>query len=84
VDVPVDAVLDGLGLRHGLEDERLERHAGHIPEPRPGDVVGEVGGMGGDPWTVLLDHEGGEFCALVSEEPLPAYRMYEVGEAGSA
>ena len=28
----------------------------------------------GDPWTVLLDPEGGEFCAFVRDEP-PAYRM---------
>jgi len=31
----------------------------------------------GDPWTVLLDPEGGEFCAFVRDEP-PAYRMYEL------
>ena len=31
-------------------------------------------GYGGDPWTVLLDPEGGEFCAFVRDEP-PAYRM---------
>ncbi len=34
-------------------------------------------GYGGDPWTVLLDPEGGEFCAFVRDEP-PAYRMYEL------
>ena len=34
-------------------------------------------GYGGDPWTVLLDPEGGEFCAFVRDE-LPAYRVYEV------
>lgn len=35
-------------------------------------------GYGGDPWTVLLDPEGGEFCAFVREGPLPAYRTYEL------
>jgi hypothetical protein len=34
-------------------------------------------GYGGDPWTVLLDPEGGEFCAFVREE-VPAYRTYEL------
>ena len=35
-------------------------------------------GYGGDPWTVLLDPEGGEFCAFVREGELPAYRGYEL------
>ncbi len=35
-------------------------------------------GYGGDPWTVLLDPEGGEFCAFVREGELPSYRVYEV------
>jgi hypothetical protein len=35
-------------------------------------------GYGGDPWTVLLDPEGGEFCAFVREGELPAYRTYEL------
>jgi hypothetical protein len=35
-------------------------------------------GFGGDPWTVLLDPEDGEFCAFVREGELPAYRLYEV------
>ncbi|MEO7943777.1 MAG: VOC family protein [Marmoricola sp.] len=35
-------------------------------------------GYGGDPWTVLLDPEGGEFCAFVREGELPAYRVYEL------
>jgi hypothetical protein len=84
----------------------------------PGDIVGEVEGMGialcpvpeaksvkhrvhldlhtdavdtllalgamrapgydaGDPWTVLLDPEGGELCAFVRDE-VPAYRVYEL------
>ncbi len=84
----------------------------------PGDVVGEVEGMGiamcrvperktvkhrvhidlhtdsvdtlldlgatrapgwdaDDPWTVLLDPEGGEFCAFVRDR-VPAYRLYEL------
>ena len=84
----------------------------------PGDVVGEVEGMGiamcpvpeektvkhrvhldvhtdsvdsllalgatrapgydnDDPWTVLLDPEGGELCAFVRDE-VPAYRTYEL------
>jgi hypothetical protein len=30
-----------------------------------------------DPWAVLLDPEGGEFCAFVREE-VPAYRTYEL------
>ncbi len=34
-------------------------------------------GYGGDPWTVLLDPEGGEFCAFVRDE-VPAYRGYEL------
>jgi hypothetical protein len=34
-------------------------------------------GYGGDPWTVLLDPEGGEFCAFVRDQP-PAYRTYEL------
>ena len=32
-----------------------------------------------DGWTVLLDPEGGELCAFVRPEPLPAYRTYELG-----
>jgi Glyoxalase-like domain len=83
----------------------------------PGDVVGEVEGMGialcpvperktvkhrvhldvhtdsvdtllalgatrapgypDDRWTVLLDPEGGEFCAFVRDE-VPAYKLYEL------
>ena len=35
-------------------------------------------GYGGDPWTVLLDPEGGEFCAFLREGELPAYRMHEL------
>jgi hypothetical protein len=35
-------------------------------------------GYGGDPWTVLLDPEGGELCAFVREGGLPAYRTYEL------
>jgi hypothetical protein len=35
-------------------------------------------GYGGDPWTVLLDPEGGEFCAFVREGRLPSYRVYEL------
>jgi hypothetical protein len=35
-------------------------------------------GYGGDPWTVLLDPEGGEFCAFVREGELPAYLGYEL------
>jgi len=35
-------------------------------------------GYGGDPWTVLLDPEGGEFCAFVRDGVLPAYRGYEL------
>lgn len=35
-------------------------------------------GFAGDPWTVLLDPEGGEFCAFVREGELPAYRTYEL------
>jgi hypothetical protein len=34
-------------------------------------------GYGGDPWTVLLDPEGNEFCAFVRDE-VPAYRGYEL------
>jgi hypothetical protein len=34
-------------------------------------------GYGGDPWTVLLDPEDGEFCAFVRDE-VPAYRGYEL------
>jgi len=35
-------------------------------------------GYGGDPWTVLLDPEGGELCAFVRDGELPAYRGYEL------
>jgi hypothetical protein len=35
-------------------------------------------GYGGDPWTVLLDPEGGEFCAFVREGELPTYLGYEL------
>jgi hypothetical protein len=35
-------------------------------------------GYGGDPWTVLLDPEGGELCAFVREHELPAYLGYEL------
>jgi hypothetical protein len=35
-------------------------------------------GYGGDPWTVLLDPEGNEFCAFVREGELPAYLGYEL------
>jgi hypothetical protein len=30
-----------------------------------------------DPWTVLLDPEGGELCAFLRDD-LPAYRLYEL------
>ena len=32
-------------------------------------------GYGGDPWTVLLDPEGGEFCAFVREEAAGVPRL---------
>ncbi len=35
-------------------------------------------GYGGDPWTVLLDPEGGEFCAFVRNGELSTYRGYEL------
>ncbi|MCW2849779.1 MAG: hypothetical protein JWR90_3753 [Marmoricola sp.] len=35
-------------------------------------------GYGGDPWTVLLDPEGNEFCAFVRDRELPAYLGYEL------
>ncbi len=35
-------------------------------------------GYGGDPWTVLLDPEGGELCAFVRDGDLPAYRGLEL------
>lgn len=35
-------------------------------------------GYSGDPWTVLLDPGGGELCAFVRENPIPAYRTYEL------
>lgn len=35
-------------------------------------------GYGGDPWTVLLDPEGGELCAFVRDGELPAYRGHEL------
>ena len=35
-------------------------------------------GYGGDPWTVLLDPEGGELCAFLKEDELPDYRLMEV------
>ena len=35
-------------------------------------------GYGGDAWTVLLDPEGGEFCAFIREGDLPGYLGYEL------
>lgn len=35
-------------------------------------------GYGGDPWTVLLDPEGGELCAFVREGTPAAYRTREL------
>ena len=53
----------------------LDVHTGSLDELRDlgATVVEEFAG-----WTVMVDPEGGEFCAFVRERP-PAERLYEIG-----
>jgi hypothetical protein len=66
-----------------VPERRTVKHRVHL------DVhVGSVGDLldlgatvldDSQPWTVLADPEGGEFCAFVRRpEELPAYRLYEL------
>lgn len=58
----------------------LDVHAGSIAELEElGARVETPADPGGRHWTVMLDPEGGEFCAFVREPgQLPGYRLYEV------
>ncbi len=59
----------------------IDVHAGSLVElEHLGARVEIPGEPQGWPWTVMLDPEGGEFCAFVREpDKLPAYRLYELG-----
>ena len=58
----------------------VDVHAGSIAELEElGARVETPADPGGRHWTVMLDPEGGEFCAFVREPGrLPDYRLYEV------
>jgi hypothetical protein len=85
-DDPGDVVgtEEGMGIAMcPVPEEKTVKHRVHL------DVLTEsvaslldlgarpAPGYDGDPWTVLLDPEGGEFCAFLREEP-PAYRVHEL------
>ncbi len=59
----------------------IDVHAGSVDElVELGAQVREPAAEYERPWTVLVDPEGGEFCAFVREpDTLPAYRLYELG-----
>lgn len=59
----------------------IDVHAGSVDElVRLGARVTEPAEDYDRPWTVLVDPEGGEFCAFVRQpDDLPAYRLYELG-----
>ncbi len=58
----------------------IDVHAGSVDElVELGAEVREPAAEYDRPWTVLVDPEGGEFCAFVREpDKLPAYRLYEL------
>jgi predicted enzyme related to lactoylglutathione lyase len=58
----------------------LDVHTASLDElERLGARVQEPGEPHGWPWTVMLDPEGGEFCAFVRvPDELPDYKLYEL------
>jgi len=80
----VEGEVEGMGIAICLvPEEKSAKHRVHIDvhtdsvESLLAHGARRAPEFGGDPWTVLLDPEGGELCAFVREEP-PAYRTYEV------
>lgn len=59
----------------------IDVHAGSVDElVQLGAQVIEPAEDYNRPWTVLVDPEGGEFCAFVRQpDALPTYRLYELG-----
>jgi hypothetical protein len=85
-DDPGDVVgeVEGMGIAIcPVPEEKTVKHRVHLDvhtdsvESLLALGARRAPGYGGDPWTVLLDPEGGEFCAFVRDEP-PAYRTYEL------
>ncbi|MET0999046.1 MAG: VOC family protein [Marmoricola sp.] len=86
-DDPGDVVgeVEGMGIAMcPVPEEKTVKHRVHLDvhtdsvESLLALGARPAPGYGGDPWTVLLDPEGGEFCAFVREGELPAYRTYEL------
>ncbi len=86
-DDPGDVVgeVEGMGIAMcPVPEEKTVKHRVHLDVHT--DSVNSLlalgarpaPGYGGDPWTVLLDPEDGEFCAFVREGELPVYRTYEL------
>ncbi len=86
-DVVGDVVgeVEGMGIAIcPVPEEKTVKHRVHL-DVHAGSVESLLAlgarpapGYGGEPWTVLLDPEDGEFCAFVREGELPAYRTYEL------
>jgi hypothetical protein len=76
--------VEGMGISLcPVPEEKTGKHRVHL-DVHTGSVnslldlgARRAPGYGGDPWTVLLDPEDGEFCAFVRDAP-PAYRGYEL------
>ena len=73
----MNVVPEAKSVKHRVH---LDVHAGSIAELEElGARVETPADPGGRHWTVMLDPEGGEFCAFVREPGrLPDYRLYEV------
>ena len=68
----VNAVPEPKGAKHRLH---LDVHTGSVAELEAlGATVVDADSF---PWTVMLDVEGGEFCAFVRDAP-PPLRLYEL------
>ncbi len=81
----VQGTEEGMGIAIcPVPEEKTVKHRVHL-DVHAGSVE-EVVALGAtraphqdpaDPWTVMLDPEGGEFCVFVREE-VPSYRTYEL------
>ncbi len=81
----VEVEVEGMGIAIcRVPEEKTVKHRVHLDVHT--DSVDSLLALGARPapgydtdrWTVLLDPEGGEFCAFIREGELPSYRMHEL------